>query len=362
MYPTCSFPGACRGVALLVTLICATLPAQAATHKISKAADLSNLLTDASRLRPGDVIELADGLYTAPASRFVITVSGTQGKPITLKGSPSARLTAPGAYGLHLKASYWKLYGFTVEKSKKGIVLEGANNNLLDRLTVRQIDDEGIRLRSFSSRNVIRNSMISQTGMGVGRAPYGEAIYVGSALDDWSQNSGGQPDRSNGTCVQNNQLGPGISTEGIDVKEGTSGGRFIGNTYVLPSISKLSHSNGGDSFMDVKGDDNLIAGNRVSNAAKNIYLLAGIQVHQKTYGSQSFGKNNLFQNNRIDLNGTGNYAFEVDMPNAAQSGNRVCKDNVATNVKKGLVDPTTVLSVCLTPAVVPTCPDVTNLP
>lgn len=348
----------CSGFALAVSLCLTGLStnAVATVHRISTAAALGKLIQDAKTLKPGDTIQLADGTYSGTV--LVATVSGAKGAPITLQGSPSAKLTNPGGYGFQLKARYWKLTGFTVEKSQKGIVLDGASNNVIDQVIVRYIDDEGIRLRTFSSRNVIRNSVVSSTGLGKGRAPYGEAIYIGSPFEHWAANTGGLPDRSDYNCVSNNRLMPNVSAEGIDVKEGTTGGWILNNVHDLSSLSKLSMDiNGGDSFMDVKGDGYVLYGNQVSNTGKNLYLLAGFQVHQKTFGGKAYGNNNLFQSNSFNLNGTGAYAFEID---SKTTGNKVCLDNKVSNVTKGLVDTAASKATCAVVKTPPVCGDVLN--
>ncbi|CAG2170335.1 unnamed protein product, partial [Oppiella nova] len=86
-----------------------------------------------SSVAPGDTINMADGLYKG--SVFTGTTSGKSGSPITLTGSRKAVLTGT-QYGFWLKADWWVLKGFTVANSPKGVMLEGANHNVLDGLEV----------------------------------------------------------------------------------------------------------------------------------------------------------------------------------------------------------------------------------
>lgn len=340
--------------AALAVLALSAVPVLAATHSVSSAAALAALLGKANTLKPGDTIQLATGTYNG---KFVATVSGSKGKPITLKGSATTILTNPGGYGFHLKASYWKLTGFTVEKSKKGIILDGAQHNLLDQLTVRSIDEEGIHLRSHSSDNVVQASKISYTGLGAGTAPFGEGIYIGSAISNWPDYTAGLPDRSNRNCISKNTLGPNLSAEGIDIKEGTSGGQIIGNSYDRPSLSKAAMDyNGADSFLDVKGDGYMVYGNVVANTLKNLYLISGVQVHQKIEVGVAYGNNNVFRKNSMTLGGTAAYGFDIQ---SSTWGNTVCSDNTPiTGATKGVsnLGPVT----CAALAVAPSCPAVLN--
>jgi hypothetical protein len=94
--------------------------------------------------------------------KFVATVSGGKGLPITLQGSSTTVFTTAGGYGLHLKASYWKLTGFTVQKAQKGhhprghvhpvecslrIAALGQGQQLLHFLAQLRLDLVGVRPR-----------------------------------------------------------------------------------------------------------------------------------------------------------------------------------------------------------------------
>nr|MBP7521649.1 hypothetical protein [Leptothrix sp. (in: b-proteobacteria)] len=231
-------------------------PSISATHNVSTAAALAALISassNAGSLQPGDTIVLAAGTCQG---KFVATVSGGKGLPITLQGSSTTVFTTAGGYGLHLKASYWKLTGFTVQKAQKGIILDG-----------------------------------------------------------------GLPERSDRNCIIKNTLGPNISAEGIDVKEGTRGGQLIGDSCDRPSLSQ-----------------------------------AGIQVHQKIESGVAYGNNNTFRKNIMSLGGTPGHGFEIQ---ASTCGNTVCSDNkTLSGYTLGMSNLGPVS--CATLQVVPTCPAVLN--
>jgi hypothetical protein len=309
--------------ALAAAACLAASPAWATTYNVSTASALNSAL---GKVVPGDVVSLAAGTYSGS---FTATRSGAKGNPITLKGPATAVLTGSG-YGFHLQANYWKLHGFTVSGTSKGIVLDGANHNLLDALTVHDIDEEGIHFREFSSDNVLQNSKVYNTGKS--SPGFGEAIYMGSANSNWGSLTGGQPDTSDRNCVSGNTIGPGVGAEGVDIKEGTTDGIVVGNHY---DATGISGQNFADSFVDAKGNGYLIYGNAVTNPGHTQVIKDGFQTHQQLPG---YGNDNTFQANTVDLESTG-YGFNV----APQTtGIKVCTDNVVTTAGSGFANVTPV--------------------
>ena len=190
---------------------------------VSTSTELKNALAAAL---PGDVITMADGIYTG---QFKATTSGTSTSRITLKGTKNAKLTSQSVgYGLQVTGSYWTFTGFTVYQASKGIVLDSANFCILDRLTVTQINEEGVHFRTNSCDNTIKNSTISYTGRGEGKAGVGEGVYIGSDMGKWVN---GVKDLSHRNKVIYNTFGPHITAEAIDIKEGTEDGLIQGNVF-----------------------------------------------------------------------------------------------------------------------------------
>jgi hypothetical protein len=241
---------------------------------VSTATQLSSALKNAL---PGDTIQLASGSYNGA---FYATVSGTASAPITLTGPRTAVLSNTGnacdpnvpsggtvsycGYGLHLnKASYWKLVGFAVSSSAKGIVFDSANHNVIDGVEVSSIGDEGIHLRTASSDNIVEHSYIHDTGRT--DAGYGEGLYFGSAQSNWpkyGENGGTGPDRSDRNQALSNTFGPNVTGEHIDIKEGTTGGLVSGNTFDGRGISGQHYA---DSWIDTNGNNYLFQGNGCDN-------------------------------------------------------------------------------------------------
>ncbi|MFF3124077.1 right-handed parallel beta-helix repeat-containing protein [Streptomyces sp. NPDC057908] len=281
---------------------------------VSTAAQLKSALTAAV---PGDTIHLADGTYTG---NFKAAAPGTASARITLTGSAKAVLTAGGGYGLHLNgASYWTVQGITVTGGQKGIMADTATGVVIDSVTVHDLDMEGVHFRRSSKNGVIKNSRIYDTGHD-GRG-MGEGVYVGTAGD--------LTDRSDQVRILNNTIGPGVGGENVDIKEGTTGAQITGNTF---DGSGLTGANYDDSWVDVKGNDVLVEGNKGSRTTNN-----GYETHTQQSG---WGCGTVFRNNTSDLTGsTGDkqIAFNVanysaSCPTTVYSSNTVTGGKGLTNI------------------------------
>ncbi|MFI7233921.1 right-handed parallel beta-helix repeat-containing protein [Streptomyces cyaneofuscatus] len=279
----------------------------AAVIDVSTAAQLKSALTTVS---PGDMIRLADGTYTG---NFKATRPGTSGARIILTGSSKAVLTAGGGYGLHLDgASYWTVHGVTIKGGQKGIMADTANGVVIDSVTVHDLDMEGVHFRKSSRDGVLKNSRVYDTGQN-GRG-MGEGVYVGTAND--------LSDRSDNAQILNNTIGPDVRGENVDIKEGTTGARIIGNTF---DGNGLTGANYDDSWVDVKGNNVLVEGNRGSRTTNN-----GYETHTQQSG---WGCGTVFRNNTSNLSGaTGDRQLAVNVTNNSTS----CRTTVyASNTVTG---------------------------
>ncbi|WAC40541.1 chondroitinase-B domain-containing protein [Pedobacter sp. SL55] len=295
-------------------------------------ANSSQLKRALATAKPGDSIILKDGVYEG---KFVIeaSASGTKNEPIVLTGGRNAILDAGSietGYVLSLKANYWKLKGFTVKNGLKGIVADGANYNVIDGVFVTQLGEEGIHFRTFSKHNTVKNSEVTHTGKK--RPGYGEAIYIGSAYSNWAKYTNGAPDKCDSNQVLNNKLGPFVTAECIDVKEGTTGGIIKGNTFEAQGITG---ENSADSWMDIKGNYYLIANNIGYNTQPSV-LLDGYQVNCAYEG---WGAYNIFKNNISNVNAEG-YGINIKLKSSKGEavGNEVYIDNKVLNAAKGITN------------------------
>jgi hypothetical protein len=283
-----------------------------ATAPVSDAGGLQGALAAAG---PGDVIGLADGDY---AGQFVATASGTPEDPIFLCGSPDAVLLGgdvEDGYTFHLDgAKYWRLVGFSVVGGQKGVMADGTVGSVIQGLTVTGTGDEAIHLRSHSTDNVVLDNTISDTGLR--RDDYGEGVYIGSAVSNWCTYTGCKADRSDRNLVKGNTI-TDVTSEAVDVKEGTTGGAVVDNVFDGTSAT------GADSWVDIKGNNYLIAGNVGTNASED-----GFQTHQILDG---WGDHNVFSRNEAIVNGPG-YAI-ASWP---EESNVVTCDNTFRAAGEGL--------------------------
>lgn len=278
------------------------------TTTVSGADELQQALSAA---KPGDVIRMAPGTYQG---KFVAQTSGTADRPIFLCGDSNAILDGGGVragYGFHLnKASFWRLVGFTVQNSQKGVMADTTRGSIVQGLTVHDIGDEAIHLRNFSTGNIVQYNKIYNTGLR--REKFGEGVYLGTAESNWERFSGGRMDKSDNNVVRGNVIR--ATAEAIDIKEGTSGGRIINNIFDGSATGGDKHN---DSWVDVKGNNYLIEGNRGKQTP-----LDGFQTHKIVDG---WGVGNVFRNNTIDL-GTGTGVGIND----TAGGNKIACDNKVT--------------------------------
>lgn len=286
--------------------------------------------------RPGDSVILADGVYSG---QFAIAVPATEEQPFVLTGSRDAVLDGGAVaqgYGLHVQGRYCRLKGFTVRNSLKGIVADGTDHMIIDGVLVTHTGEEGIHLRKFSSDNTIRRCTVTHTGLKPERAGYGEGVYIGSAQNNWEKYSGGKPDRCDRNLVIQNEIGPGITAECIDIKEGTTGGVVSGNVFHATGISG---ENSADSWMDVKGNAYLITGNTGYNLPGSL-LTDGYQVNCALDG---WGNNNVFEQNHSVVNAPG-YAIHVRLKSSkgTVTGTVVKNDNQQEGADKGMTNISTV--------------------
>jgi hypothetical protein len=263
--------------------------ADGGTFRVTNAFELHVALANAT---PGTQIELAAGTYFG---NFSINRSGAPERQIVLRGNANAVIdgtTIASGVGLTIQADYWRIENLTVRNAKKGIVLDRASHNVLEDVRVDQVGEEGIRLRRFSSNNMLTGCVIARTGLL--RPGYGEGIYIGTALSNWATDTGGQPDRSDRNQVNRCTFGPGVSAENIDIKEGTSEGVLSSNIF---DASAISGENYADSVVDLKGNAYLLTGNRVSPGQSHLRRV-DVQVHHKTGG---WGYRNVFRDNHLRL-------------------------------------------------------------
>lgn len=291
-----------------------TLPVPSGAGKIAcpqptrTVGDSGGLKQAMQAARPGDVIRMKPGRYEG---KFVAQTPGTQQQPIFLCGDEGSVIDGGGVrkgYAVHLnKASYWRLIGFTVQNSQKGVMADVTSGSVIQGLNVHDIGDEAIHLRNFSTGNTVQYNKVYNTGRR--REKFGEGVYLGTAQSNWKQFSGGKIDNSDNNVVRGNVIR--ATAEAIDIKEGTTGGKILNNVF---DGSKTGGDKHNDSWVDVKGNNYLLEGNKGTTTP-----LDGFQTHKIVDG---WGRGNVFRNNTIDLGGGKGVGI-----NDTAGGNTIACDN-----------------------------------
>ncbi|MFW2514557.1 right-handed parallel beta-helix repeat-containing protein [Demequina sp. SO4-13] len=265
----------------------------AATITVEDGDELAQALSAAG---PGDVIGLAEGRYEG---EFSLTASGTAEEPLWVCGESAAAIVGEGydgGYGLHVDgAQHVRIVGLTVTQAQKGIMVDGGEDVVIDSVTVHGIGDEGIHLRTGTIDSVVRGSTVYDTGNR--REKFGEGIYIGSAESNWCDLTDCEPDRSDRNVVEGNIVFD-VTAEAVDVKEGTVDGVLRGNAFDGAELIE----DGGDSWVDIKGNDYEIVGNSGIRSNND-----GFQTHEILDG---WGTGNVFADNTAVVRGPG-YGFSL---------------------------------------------------
>jgi len=314
-----------KGIIVIVFLL-AAITSVAQNIYVNSATQLQTALNNAL---PGNVINIQDGYYERPGGFYANAgIDGTAANPITVVGSRNVILSTnnlSSGYAFSLKGNqYWIIKGFTVTNSKNGVVLDNCKYVTVDSIQAKKLGQDGVHLRTHTSYSVVKNCYIDSTGLN--DYSYGEGIYIGSAYSNWCTYTNCDPDTSNYNQVLNNSFGNFITAENIDIKEGTKGGLIKGNQF---NGTGLQGMNGGDSWIDVKGNNYIIENNTGNNS-----ILDGFQTHIPQPG---YGNFNIFRNNTLNVNGPG-YGIKVQTSNANGTAynNTVCANNIVSGAGLGL--------------------------
>jgi hypothetical protein len=284
---------------------------------VSTSTGLEAALADAL---PGDHIALADGTYRG---NFVAENNGSATDPIALCGGRGAVIDggawSESGYALHLRGDHWAVSGITVTNAQKGVMADGVTGIVIDGIEVHTIGHEAIYFRTHSTDNTIQNSEIHDTGLD--NEKFGEGIYLGTAVSNWSRYTDGEPDRSDRNRVLANRIW-NTTSESIDAKEGSEGGLIEGNVFDGSMLS------GADSWVDVKGNGYVVRGNTGTASPQD-----GFQTH--VIDDMRWGRGNVFEGNVAIVNGPG-AGFYIHQPD--ESGNIVRCDNRVEGAAFGLTN------------------------
>ncbi|MFS0839497.1 right-handed parallel beta-helix repeat-containing protein [Paenibacillus sp. 1P03SA] len=295
----------------------------AAALRTVSCSTVSCLQSALKNALPGDRIVLAPGTYKGT---FSSAVNGTKANPITIESRDPANqavvsgTSAGGGYCLKITGDNWVIRNLKFTNAQKGIILDNSNDTLISGVEVYGIGYEGVHFRDGSSRGILENSYIHDTGT-VNKG-FGEGVYVGSA-EGASYNQ-----TVNDTIIRGVRIGPNVTAEHIDIKERTSGTLVENCVFDGTGISGENYA---DSFIDVKGNNAVIRNNTGSRNGNSI-IVDAFQLHQIVAG---WGVNNDFSGNTVNLDQSSAYVINASQGTQAKAHGNV--RNPAGNMYKGNV-------------------------
>ncbi len=310
------------------------------TVTCSTATEIINALKNA---RPGDRIVIRPGTYTGSVSAsgngafFYSGANGTSANHIIIESesaSNPAILQGTGTasnYTLYITGDYWEIKNLKIATAQKGLMLDHANYCYISNCEIYNVGMEALHFRDGSSNNLAENLNIHDTGKNT--PAYGEGVYVGSDKGKWSTYNM----ECNNNIVRNSVIGPGVTAEHVDIKEGTTGTVIEGCAFRGTGMSGQNYA---DSFVDVKGNNAQIR-NNIGYRENNSIIVDAFQLSQQVAG---WGLNNSFTGNTLYLDNSTAYVINAGSGTSATAANNT--RNPSGNMYRGNV---TVITTTPTP-------------
>lgn len=271
---------------------------------VTNTEELHAALADA---QAGDEIILKEGVYTHSDwigvwAFFYAEASGTAEKPIILRSEdPEKPATISGntyetKTALRIIGSYWEIRDLNICNAAKGIFLEQSEHTVISNCEVYDIGDEAIHIIDNSSYNLVENCYIHDTGKLTPK--YGEGVYIGS-----SHKTEGYGFECHYNTVRGCRIGPNVTADHVDIKEYTIGNVVEECTFDGAGIAGL---NGGDSFVEIKGNNCIVRNNTgYQNNSEN--MLYAFDANQQLEG---WGQNNKIYDNTVYFDSADVYMFK----------------------------------------------------
>ena len=263
------------------------------TVNVKTATELHTALSKASA---GTKIVIASGTYKG---NFELAKGGSKNEPIWIVGKSTSDMpilnggdqnngTTLAINGKNKGGiGYVYVQNIKVTKSRTGIAVDQADYVTIDNVEVYKVGQSAIHLRDGSKYSIVKNSYIHDTGLY--NVKYGEGVYIGSDHTKWP---GGEGTSEYDPAVDyaqilNNKIGPNVTAEHIDIKEGSSKAYIIGNQFNAKGMNDIL--NGGLSFIDFKGNKAECAYN-TGDQNSNKYFENAFEINEKSNGWGTYNK------------------------------------------------------------------------
>ncbi len=271
---------------------------------VTTTEELHSALADA---KAGDEIILREGLYQHDDwigvwAVFYADADGTAEHPIILRSeNPEHPATLSGMdceskYVLRIVGSHWQIRDLKLTTAAKGIFLEQSEHSVISNCEVYNIGDEAIHIIDNSSYNLVENCRIHDTGQL--NKKYGEGVYIGSSYkaEDYGFDC-------HYNTVRGCHFGPNVTADHVDIKEQTIGNVVENCTF---DGTGIAGENGGDSFVEIKGNNCVVRGNvgYQNGCEKMLYAFDACRM------IDGWGQNNKVYDNTVHLTSPDVYMFK----------------------------------------------------
>ncbi len=293
------------------------------------------LLAALADVQAGDEIILREGLYQNDVflgdgiwSAFYAKADGTAENPIILRSEDPAHpatisgVTQENKVALKVVGDYWEIRDLKICEAQKGIFLQQSEHSIISGCEVYNIGAEAIHIIDNSSYNLVENCHVHDAG--TYKPQYGEGVYIGS-----SKNTEGYGYECHYNTVRNCQFGPNIAADHVDIKEYT-----IGNLveYCTFDGTGMQGQNGGNSFIEVKGNNCIIRNNTgYRNGCEQVQCAFDANVQL-----DGWGQHNKIYDNTVYLDTADCYLFKAWNCETEVFRNTVDPADVVTNGNKVL--------------------------
>lgn len=271
---------------------------------ITNTEELIDALENA---KAGDELILAEGTYQNDKwlgewAAFYSYGEGTHENPIILRSENPENpamlcgTTQENKNVLYITGDNWIIKDIRVSNGQKGIMLDNSNYSIISGCEVFDTGSEAIHLRDNSSYCIVENCYVHDAG--TINAKYGEGVYIGSS---YKTTDYGYDCHYN--TVRNCKFGPNIAADHIDIKEYTIGTLVENCTF---DGTGIKGENGGNSFIEIKGNNAIIRNNigYRNGCEKLLYAFdASVLV-------DGWGQNNKIYDNTVYLDTADCYIFK----------------------------------------------------
>lgn len=295
--------------ALSAAMVCGVIPTmtQADGTRQVLVTNTEELIAALADAQAGDEIILREGVYQndewlgewaafhaiadgTPENHIIIRSEDPE-NPATISG-----VTQENKVALKIIGSYWEIRDLVVCEAAKGIFLQQSEYSVISGCEVYNIGTEAIHIIDNSSYNLVENCYVHDAGTVT--PEYGEGVYIGS-----SKNTEGYGYECHYNTVRGCRFGPNIAADHVDIKEFTLGNVVEECTF---DGTGMKGENGGNSFVEIKGNNGIIRNNTgYRNGCE--YVLYAFDANVQLDG---WGQNNKIYDNTVYLDTTDCYIFK----------------------------------------------------